>query len=146
MFKEQDRDCSSNPAITFKVKWYLCMQREYLGKSATLFTSTGNQAGNCCAQADQSIVQKSTTKQANASSSWIPAGCRSADGVHNFAVSHRWVSSQPPAGKCRSCSSQLEEDNSLVSAYIFSLILAKSLRRHVIHLPLQCNYRGITTQ
>ena len=33
-----------------------------------------------------------------------------------------------------------------MSAYILSLILARSLRRHVIHLLLQCNYRGIAIQ
>ena len=38
------------------------------------------------------------------------------------------------------------EVSSLVSAYILSLILARSLRRHVIHLLLQCNYRGIAIQ
>ena len=88
---------------------------------------------------------ESQIKQADASSNWIggiPAGPWPAVGVPYFVVSHRRVCCQLPAGIGQNC----WEDNSLVSAYILSLILARSLRRHVIHLLLQCNYRGIAIQ
>ena len=59
----------------------------------------------CLSVCNALSTTKFLIKQAGASSNWvggIPAGPWPAVGEHNFAVSHRWVCCQLPAGICQS--------------------------------------------